>query len=250
MIVCLDGQEKKAEIAQLLKNSFRTEGSGAENHFMIRADRSDALFCGLAGGSAAEGKRIALTQTEKMITDIGVSRIIRRLREERFYRDVFRFSLLSGIREEIMEAAEKSGMDAGEMGSSLLLFVMDAENGDYLTVQLGKGLIMGTDTDGGIRRIGPPDSGHSLLDPPGTVSPDALERLRIGFGNAAPYRRIVLTADSAERGRVPPREEIFHGDSFRRNLCRLPMSMVGNYIINSQFYHDIAIIIIDFVVFC
>ena len=200
-----DKKEKNMKNQLALKSAWvRQTGAG---HKKSGTSCQDALVCretghfafyGIADGQSgkkkgAEGGNICLQRVCSYIEKKGILAL-----SKYRYTDEIQYELIKEIRNAINWLSNESGEAENEFSSTLAVLAVDKRSGTYMTVHLGDGVIFGQPSDGGFCLVSPPENGITGQYTWLTTSEQALSHLRIGFGNAEYYRRIVICSDGAD----------------------------------------------------
>lgn len=216
------------------------QGVPCEDAVLCR-DSGKTSFYGIADGQS--GKRHCLLGAEKSLAAVCeyiMQRGIDRL-SSYAYVDEIRYELIRAVRDCIEKCAAEYASEREEFSSTLNVIVIDRESGEYMTVHLGDGCIVGILENGELRMMSAPDNGITARYTWLTTSADALMHMNVTFGNVSEYNRLLLMSDGAEclcRGR----------NISRRAQCVMeeysPDEIIG-FVMNSKPRDDASCIIVE-----
>ena len=154
-------------------------------------------FYGLADGQSGkmycrEGGMACLKRLFRYLSERGIPGI-----RQYEYIDEIQYEIMKLLRQTIAQLAQEKQVPKDMFASTLGVFAYEVQTGDYLSVHLGDGCIIGSKRNDGIIIISPPDNGMTLNYTWLTTSRDAMRHLRMGFGNIGNYERILLITDGA-----------------------------------------------------
>ena len=200
-----DKKEKNMKNQLALKSAWvrqtgaghKKSGTGCQDALVSR-ETGHFAFYGIADGQSgkkkgAEGGNICLQRVCSYIEKKGILAL-----SKYRYTDEIQYELIKEIRNAINWLSIESGEAEKEFSSTLAVLAVDKRSGTYMTVHLGDGVIFGQTSDGGFCLVSPPENGITGQYTWLTTSEQALSHLRIGFGNAECYRRIVICSDGAD----------------------------------------------------
>ena len=164
------------------------------------AQNGNLKFFGLADGQTgakygAQGGREALAVLFESLRKRSIAEL-----QHNSYQDELRYELMHGVRQKLAQLAQKYGVTAGEFASTIVVLLLDSGTGVYMTLHLGDGMILAISRENsemGRTLLSRPENGITAQYTWFTTTDDALLHLRIGFGCAGRYKRIVLLTDSA-----------------------------------------------------
>lgn len=153
---------------------------------------------GLADGQTGKkhcriGGNKVLDAVFRFVADIGITQMA-----QYEYMDELQYEIIRVIRETINGLAVSECEVKDSYASTLVVFAYDELTNDYVIIHLGDGSIIGQRTSGDIVMISSPENGLTTDYTWLTTSRDAFNHLRIGFGNANCFSRIILITDGAK----------------------------------------------------
>ncbi len=159
---------------------------------------SGIKFFGLADGQTGKkhcriGGNKVLDAVFRLVADIGITQMA-----QYEYMDELQYEIIHVIRETIDNLAASESEVKDSYASTLVVFAYDELTHDCVFIHLGDGSIIGHRTRGDILMISAPENGLTTDYAWLTTSQDALNHLRIGFGNVNCFDRIVLITDGAK----------------------------------------------------
>ena len=113
------------------------------------------------------------------------------------YIDEIQYEIIKCVRETIADLAKWNEVEKSECASTLVIFAYDKSTGEYISIHLGDGGIIGEKNNEEICMISSPENGMMANYTWLTTSENAFQHLRIGFGNVKNYKRILLVTDGA-----------------------------------------------------
>lgn len=184
-------------------------GEGCQDAMLITHEGSLHVY-GLADGQSgkthsAEGGLRILHTVAACLTAHGLREFTHCAHE-----DEMKYVIMRHIRRALSGMANELQLpDVKELSSTLVMIAVDDRTGEYMTLHLGDGAVIGARHDGSMRFISEPENGVTGRYTYLTTSGDAMLHLRISFGQADAYSRIIMLTDGASgfcRGKnVSPR---------------------------------------------
>lgn len=178
---------------------------------------------GLADGQSgkahsAEGGRRILHTVASCLMAHGLREFINCAHE-----DELKYVIMRHIRRTLDEMKRELQLeDVKELSSTLVMLAIDTTTGEYMALHLGDGAIIGARCDGSMRMISEPENGMTSRYTYLSTSGDAMMHLRISFGTATAYSRIILVTDGASSicrgGNILPRSKFLIRGSDRHTL--------------------------------
>ena len=162
------------------------------------SEASEFFFYGLADGQS--GKKYCRQGAETVLQSIGDYIWKRKIYDLCQYRhlDEIQYEIVRIMREKLGQLAMASQAKISDFASTILAMGIDPMTGQYMTIHLGDGGILGKRIDGSLNFISAPENGITSKYTWLTTSEGALMHLRIGFGQINNYSRVVLFTDGAE----------------------------------------------------
>ena len=175
------------------------KGLDGQDAFFYARDGTRQFF-GLADGQTgtkygAQGGREALAVLFESLRQKSIAEL-----RHCSYQDELRYELMHGVRRKLDELAQRYGVGAEEFSSTFMVLMLDSSTGEYMTLHLGDGMILAISrehSDMGRTLLSRPENGITSQYTWFTTTDNALLHLRIGFGCAEQYKRIVLLTDGA-----------------------------------------------------
>jgi hypothetical protein len=161
-------------------------------------EQTDLLFYGLADGQSGkthcrQGGEAVLNAVADYLAQRGIHTL-----SQYEHKDEIQYEIIRIVRETLSGLAAANRAETAEFSSTLLAFGITPETGEYMTVHLGDGGIVGRRADGTLTFLSAPENGITSRYTWLTTSEEALLHLRIGFGSIAHYTRVILLTDGAD----------------------------------------------------
>lgn len=162
------------------------------------SENPELFFYGLADGQS--GKKYCRQGAETVLESIGDYIQKRKIYDLLQYRhlDEIQYEIIRIVREKLGQLAIVSQAKISDFASTILAMGIDPMTGQYMTIHLGDGGILGKRNDGSLNFISAPENGITSKYTWLTTSEGALLHLRIGFGQICNYSRVVMFTDGAE----------------------------------------------------
>lgn len=182
---------------QTTGENHRRRNETLQDVVLISQENGLSIF-GLADGQSgrshsAEGGRCVLNRIADCIKAHGLREFARCS-----YQDELKYVLMRNIRRALADLKDELGLsDVRELSSTLMMIAVDEKTGEYMTIHLGDGAIIGARSDGSIRIVSEPENGMTSQYTYLSTSDDAMMHLRIAFGRIHSYSRIVMVTDGA-----------------------------------------------------
>lgn len=162
------------------------------------SEKPQLLFYGLADGQS--GKRYCRQGAETVLEAIGEYIQDRKIHDLSQYRhiDEIQYEIIRIVREKLGNLSLENQVKTTEFASTILAMGIDPATGQYMTIHLGDGGILGKRSDGSLNLISAPENGITSKYTWLTTSEGALLHLRIGFGQISNYNQVVMFTDGAE----------------------------------------------------
>lgn len=154
-------------------------------------------FYALADGQSGkrycrEGAQAVLHALAAYIRRTSVAALLRQS-----YEDEVQYALTRVIRSTIEALSESYQAEAAAFSSTVIALAVDPQTGEYLSVHLGDGAILGVKKDMEPVLLSPPENGMTSRSTWLTTSPDALRHVRLRRGKTCAIDRLVLVTDGA-----------------------------------------------------
>lgn len=206
------------------------------------SEMPELLFYGLADGQS--GKRYCRQGAEivlKSVSDYIGKRKIFDLSQYK-HLDEIQYEIIRIIRKELGNLAMANQANTAEFASTILAMGIDPMTGQYMTIHLGDGGILGKSVDGSLTFISAPENGITSEYTWLTTSEEALLHLRIAFGQISNYSHVVMFTDGAEA--------ICLGKNISMGIRRIlsengDVSQLANIICDSRPSDDATFIVVD-----
>lgn len=161
-------------------------------------EKPGLLFYGIADG-----------QSEKKYCRQGAAAVLKSIeeyiRQKKIYDlsqyqhlDEIQYEIIRIVRKKLEQLALAGQAMISDFASTILAMGIDPITGQYITVHLGDGGILGKRIDGSLNFISGPENGITSKYTWLTTSEGALLHLRIGFGQISNYCQAVMFTDGAE----------------------------------------------------
>ena len=216
----------------------------AECEDVIYIDKASGInFFGLADGQTGkehccDGGKEVLSSVFRFIIKKGISQMI-----NYEHTDELQYELIRTIRETISKLASSAGMEKAEYASTVVAFAYDPKTYNFVLIHLGDGGIIGQGKNEEISMLSSPENGLTANYTWLTTSQDALNHLRIEFGNTRFYKRILMITDGASvfaNGKNIP-------DKSKRLIASGSREDIVSFLNESNPEDDASCIVIDFV---
>lgn len=174
----------------------RLEGIDCQDaHLMLETEEFG--FYGLADGQSGQrycriGAEAVLKFTWQFIEQRTLQALLRHP-----YTDELQYELIRTIRACLAGLSRKYNAVPAEFASTLVAVALDRSTGEYLTIHLGDGAILGVSRDKGTVLLSAPENGITRQYTWLTSSRDAMRHLRLQRNSAAGLDRLVLLTDGA-----------------------------------------------------
>ena len=162
------------------------------------SENPELYFYGLADGQS--GKKYCRQGAETVLEFIGEYIQKRKIYDlsQHKHLDEIQYEIIRSVREKLEELAIASQAKISDFASTILAMGIDSKTGQYMTIHLGDGGILGKRIDGSLTFISAPENGITSKYTWLTTSEGALLHLRIGFGQISNYSQVVMFTDGAE----------------------------------------------------
>lgn len=174
----------------------RLEGIGCQDaHLLLETE--DFGFYGLADGQSGQrycriGAEAVLKATWQFIQQRTLQTLLHHP-----YTDEIQYELIRTIRSCLAGLSRQYNAMPAEFASTLVAVALDKSTGEYLTIHLGDGAILGASRDRGTVLLSAPENGITRQYTWLTSSRDAMRHLRLRRDSAAGLDRLVLLTDGA-----------------------------------------------------
>lgn len=161
-------------------------------------EAGETVICGLADGQSGraysrEGAAAVLCCLTGAINRMGIEGL-----RGYAFPDERQYALGKMVRQDLRRLVKAHAVSWEEIGSTFALLAIDTCTGDYASVHLGDGIIIGVQQDRKIVHISNPEKGFLPNSTWLSTSEQLFQHIRVSFGNVEKLDRILLATDGVD----------------------------------------------------
>lgn len=158
----------------------------------------ETVICGLADGQSGqhysqEGAAAVLCCLVGAVKQMGIAGL-----RNYAFPDERQYALGKMVRQDLRRLVKAHAVSWEEIGSTFVVLAIDTCTGDYVSVHLGDGIIIGVQEDRKIVHISNPENGPLPNSTWLSTSEQLFQHIRVSFGNVEKLDRIILATDGAD----------------------------------------------------